>query len=338
MPDDHVSPQELAQLVCAGGDCSRSQAEVLLHISPGSSAQAELLAGAQAIRQQYRGNRLRFCSILNAKAGNCSENCIYCAQARGVETTDYQQHSWLDDVAIRTAADSCREAGAEALSLVAAWRGLKPGPRLDMVCRSIRELADLPLRADASLGLIEELSVAEALCQAGLRMYHHNLETARSFFLRTCTSHTWDQRLRTCRLVKQAGMRLCCGGILGIGEDRSQRAEFAEQLRWVQPDTVPMNFICPIADTPSDRLPPVPTDEALICLAVFRYMLPGSGIVLAGGKEETFGARLHEVLGSGIDGVMVGNYLTTMGTPASYWQTHAPAYGLELCGSTAACS
>lgn len=327
---DAAAITALASSIVQGYAILANEMEALLAVKPGSSAFAAVLEGACSIRRQCHGSRLSFCSILNAKAGNCSEDCCYCAQARGIDDHDYEAHPWLDDEAIHTAAGSCIDAGAGALSLVAAWRGLQPGRRLDMVCESITELAGLPIRADASLGLIDDPAVAEALAAAGLQVYHHNLETARSHFAHTCTSHRWEDRLITCRHVKQAGMQLCCGGILGIGERPAQRAEFAEQLSWVDPEVVPLNFITPIPGTPSAALPTLDPDTALLTLAVFRFALPGPSIVLAGGKEATFGARLHEVLGSGIDAVMVGNYLTSLGTSADYWRAHAASYGFHI--------
>jgi biotin synthase len=320
----------LAEAVCEGHRPDAAGIARLLAIAPGSVAQRALLAGAVTVRRHFRGDGLRFCSILNAKAGDCSEDCIYCSQARGVETHDYEKHPWLDDADIAAAAADGLAQGAQALSLVAAWRGLRPGRRLEMVCRSIERLAEAGLRPDASLGLIEDLSVAKRLRLAGLAMYHHNLETARSFFPNTCTTHHWEDRVATARFAKAAGLQLCCGGIIGIGEGRAQRAELAEQLCWLEPDVVPLNFITPLPGSASEHLLPLDPDEALITLAAFRFALPEPAIVLAGGKELTMGGRLAEVLDAGIDGVMVGNYLTSCGSDAAWWREQAAARGLRV--------
>ncbi|MFW5845093.1 MAG: radical SAM protein, partial [Planctomycetota bacterium] len=190
---------DLAAAVCADRTISEQQLRALLDLPAGGDAQHALQAAAVRIRRHFRGDRLSFCSILNAKGGRCSEDCRYCGQARGVEAavTD-----WLEDAQIRAAAADCAATGAWALSLVAAWRGLRAPARVAMVCRSIAAVADSGIRADASLGLIEADGIAEELRAAGLRVYHHNLETARSHFPHTCSTHGWADRLATIERVQ----------------------------------------------------------------------------------------------------------------------------------------
>ncbi len=321
----------LADGIIAGDTLSAAQARELLEVEPGSAAAAALFAGAQRIRDHFLGTRVKCCSILNVKAGNCSENCSYCAQASGTASTDYQKHKWLPDEDIAVASTSAAANGATALGLVAAWWGVKEGSQLDMVCEAIGKFSQNgKVRADVNLGILESQRVADRIKEAGAAVYGHNLETAASFFGEICTTHSYEERLKTIQYIKQAGMGLCSGGIVGMGESREQRIEFAEQIRFIEPDMVPINFLNPIAGTKLGDRPTMAADEALTTLAVFRYMLPDRNIMAAGGKEVTLGERLHEVFAAGVNAVMVGNYLTTMGTAPDYWQQAASRHGLVL--------
>jgi biotin synthase len=328
---DPAAIAKLADEVVAGAEVTAAQARELLDIAPGSAAAAALFAGAQRIRAHFLGARVKCCSILNVKAGNCSENCSYCAQASGAASTDYQKHKWLPDEDIAVASASAAENGASALGLVAAWWGVKEGSQLDMVCEAIEKFSQNgKVRADVNLGILESQRVADRIKQAGAAVYGHNLETARSFFDNICSTHSFDERLDTIKYIKQAGMGLCSGGIIGMGESRGQRVEFAEQIRFIEPDMVPINFLNPIKGTKLGDRAPLDADEALISLAVFRFMLPDRNIMAAGGKEITLGDRLHEVFAAGVNAVMVGNYLTTMGTAPEFWKDAAVRHGLVL--------
>jgi len=327
---DPAAVAALAESVCGGHEVSAAEGRALLDIAPGSLAAAALFAGAQRIRDRFLGRTVKCCSILNVKAGNCSENCSYCAQASGV-TADYETHKWLPDADIAAAADSAAANGAQALGLVAAWRGVKEGAQLDMVCDAVERFSQNgKVRADVNLGILASQHCADRIAAAGARVYGHNLETARSFFDGICSTHTFAERMETIRYIKQAGMGLCSGGIIGMGESKDQRIEFAEQLRFVEPDMVPINFLNPIAGTKLGDRPPLPADEALISLAVFRFMLPDRNLMAAGGKEVVLQDRLHEVFAVGINAVMVGNYLTTLGTAPDYWTSAAARHGLSL--------
>jgi biotin synthase len=320
----------LANRIGAGSTATIAELHALLEVVDHSPAFTALLAGATALRNQFLGDHLMACSILNAKAGDCSEDCAYCAQARGRGDRDHMHHAWLDDGTIAAAARSAAAEGASAFGLVAAWKGLQPGTMTGMVCRSIAVLRQETLRVDASLGLLPDLATAQRLRDAGLSTYHHNLETARSFFPRICRSHTWEERRRTIDLVRAAGLRLCSGGIFGLGEDHHQRVEFLDELRALHPDSVPINFFNPVPGCALADRQPLPAGEALVILATCRYALPDRNLLLCGGKEVTLGARLAEALDAGVSGVMVGNYLTTLGTPAGFWQEAAATRGLRF--------
>ncbi len=331
---DPTDPQAIAALasdICAGVELSAAQARALLDVAPGSAAQEALFAAAQKVRAHFLGHRLSCCSILNVKAGNCSENCTYCAQASGSSATGYDKTGWLPDADIVNAASSASANGAKALGLVAAWKGVKEGTQLDMVCNAIEKLAEQGgVRADVNLGILASQHCADRIAQAGAKVYGHNLETARSHFDNVCTTHSFDERLKTIGYIRKAGMGLCSGGIIGMGETKDQRIEFAEQVRFIAPDMVPINFLNPVPGTPLGHLAPLPADEALTTLAVFRLMWPTLSIMAAGGKEVVLGERIHEVFRAGINAIMVGNYLTTLGTAPDYWRDAAARYGLEL--------
>jgi biotin synthase len=330
---DPAAIARLAEEVLAGSELTAAQARELLDVQPGSEAQAALFAGARRIRDRFLGATVKCCSILNVKAGNCSENCSYCAQASGTASTDYQKHKWLGDEDIATATASAAANGASALGLVAAWWGVKEGSQLDMVCEAIEEFSQNgKVRADVNLGILENQRVADRIKAAGAAVYGHNLETARSFFGNICSTHSFEERLETIRYIKKSGMGLCSGGIIGMGENKDQRIEFAEQLRFIEPDMIPINFLNPIKGTKLGDRPPVEADEALTTLAVYRWFLPDRSIMAAGGKEITLGDRLHEVFAAGVNAVMVGNYLTTMGTAPEYWRDAAARHGLTLAG------
>jgi biotin synthase len=327
---DPAAIAALAADVARGVELSPTLARELLEVQPGPCLDA-LLAGARLIRDTQVGRSVKCCSILNVKAGNCSENCSYCAQASGSTADTYQKSKWLPDEDIRDAAQSAAANGAQALGLVAAWKGVKEGSQLDMVCNAVEKLSQQgQVRADVSLGILESQVCADRLKQAGAKVYGHNIETAASFYGSICSSHSFEDRIRTIGYIKQAGMGLCSGGIIGMGESKDQRIEFLEQLRFIQPDMIPINFLNPLAGTKLEHLPVMAADEALVTLAVARWFLPDRNLMVAGGKEVVFGDRLHEILGTGINAIMVGNYLTSLGTSPEFWQQACADAGLTL--------
>jgi biotin synthase len=321
----------LADAVIAGHQLSAAEGRALLDISPGSAAADALFSGARRIRERFLGDAVKCCSILNVKAGNCSENCSYCAQASNLPAETYSKHKWLPEDDVAKASISAAENGAEAMGLVAAWWGIKEGPQLDMVCEAVEKFSQNGrVRADVNLGILENQTCADRIARAGAKVYGHNLETARSFFDNICSTHSFEERLQTVRFIKQAGMGLCSGGIIGMGESKDQRIEFVEQIRFIEPDMVPINFLNPIPGTKLGHLPPLDPDEALITLATFRFMLPDRNLMAAGGKEVVLKERIHEVFACGVNAVMVGNYLTTLGTAPDYWKDAAARHGLRM--------
>ncbi len=273
----------------------------------------DLLARANRIREKFKGNKVHLCSIVNAKAGGCPEDCKFCAQSAAYDTGS-PRHVFVEPEAVIRAAAEARENHAQGLGIVAAWRGLKEGPMLDEVCRAIEKLARSgAARADASLGIIESQRVADRLKAAGLVVYNHNLETAEEHFPNICTTHTYADRVRTIQFLKNAGIRICSGGIFGMGETRRHRIQMAFALKELDVDVVPMNFLNPIKGTPFEKTTPLPPLEILKTIAVYRFILPRKEIMVAGGREVNLRDLQPLMFVAGASATMIGNYLTTTG-------------------------
>jgi biotin synthase len=310
----HKKIAALGEFVLAGGKISRDDALFLFHLE--SSADIfDLLSWANRIREHFKGNKIHLCSIVNAKAGGCSENCKFCAQSSFYQT-GAPKYGFVEPEPVQEAADEARRHGVTALGLVAAWRGLNEGPVLDEVCERIRELkANGKVRPDASLGLIKSPRVAERLRQAGLECYNHNLESSRRFFPQHCTTHTFEDRLETIRHLKNAGIKICSGGIIGMGETREDRCDLALELRAIGAHVVPLNILNPIPGTPFASQPPLPVLEILKTIACFRFILPRQEIMIAGGRTVNLRDAQSLIFMAGASALMVGNYLTTLNQP-----------------------
>src|SRR5581483_5844055 len=205
----------LAARILAGGQITRDEALPLFQLEDSADI-FDLLAAANRIRERFKGNKIHLCSIVNAKAGACSENCSFCAQS-SFHQTGSPKYGFVDPEPVLEAAEEAGRNGVTAVGLVAAWRGLNEGPMLDEVCDRIRDLAQSgKTRPDASLGIIKSQRVADRLKEAGLECYGHNLESSRRFFPNTCTTHSYDERLETIRYLRNAGLRICSGGIIGM--------------------------------------------------------------------------------------------------------------------------
>lgn len=311
-PDFQGFLDTVSRRVLDGGEIVLDEAARL--IETGSAADIhDLLARANRIREKFKGNKVHLCSIINAKAGACPEDCKFCAQS-AANATETPRYSFVDRDALLKAAAEARANGAQALSVVTAWRGLKEGPVLDEVCASIEQIARSgTVRADASLGIIPSQRVADRLKASGLVCYNHNLETAREHFPNICTTHTYDERVQTVRFLKNAGIRVCCGGIFGMGETRRHRIEMAFALKELDVDIVPMNFLNPIPGTPFEHMTPLTPMEILKTIAVYRFILPRKEIMVAGGREVNLRDLQPLMFLAGASATMIGNYLTTTG-------------------------
>ncbi len=271
----------------------------------------DLVALAHRVRLAYCGPEVELESLINAKSGACPEDCAFCSQSARFET-DADVYAFLDLDEVVDAARATRAAGATQFCIVVAVRG--PEERLlrkvlDAVDAVHRETG---LEVACSLGLLTE-EQATRLATAGVRRYNHNLETCREVFPSICTSHTWSDRVETARLAVDAGMELCCGGILGMGETLEQRIDFAFELAELDPCEVPINLLDPRPGTPLGEQPVLEPREALRAIALFRLVLPGAWLRLAGGRERVLGELQAMGLLAGANALIVGNYLTTTG-------------------------
>ncbi len=311
---NHGHIAELGQRVLNGGSITRDEALALFNLE--SSADIfDLLSWANRVREHFKGNKIHLCSIVNAKAGACSENCRFCAQSSFYQTGS-PRYGFVDPEPVQEAADEAKENGVTAVGLVAAWKGLNEGPMLDEVCERVRELkASGKTRPDVSLGIIKSQRVADRLKDAGVECYGHNLESSRRFFPQTCTTHTYDDRLETIGHLKKAGIKICSGGIIGMGETREDRCDLALSLRNIGASVVPINILNPIPGTPFEKNQPLPVMEILKTIACFRFILPRQEIMVAGGRTVNLRDAQSMIFMAGASALMVGNYLTTLNQP-----------------------
>jgi biotin synthase len=291
-----------------------SQQQVLDVLQLPDERLEELLALAHEVRMAWCGPEVEVEGIISLKTGGCPEDCHFCSQS-GLFASPVRS-AWLDVPSLVEAAKQTAKTGATEFCIVAAVRG--PDERLlAQVAAGIEAIRDaVDIQIACSLGMLTADQV-ERLAAMGVHRYNHNLETARSFFPNVVTTHSWEERWETLSMVRQAGMEVCCGGILGMGETIEQRAEFAANLAELDPDEVPLNFLNPRPGTPFGDLEVLPASEALKAVAAFRLALPRTMLRFAGGREITLGdlGAKQGILG-GINAVIVGNYLTTLGRPA----------------------
>jgi biotin synthase len=258
--------------------------------------------------------------ILSAKTGGCPEDCHFCSQSARFESP-VKATPLLDMEAIVAAAAETAALGASEFCIVLAVRG--PDQRImEQVLTAVARVREATgLNVATSLGILDR-DQASRLAAAGVHRYNHNLETARSFFPTIVSTHTWEERLDTCLLVREVGMELCCGVLLGMGETDAQRIELIGQLRQVDPAEVPLNFLNPRPGTPLGDRPLVEPLEAIRWIALFRLGLPAVTLRFAGGREVTLRELQSLGMVAGINALIVGNYLTTLG--------RAPAEDLQM--------
>jgi biotin synthase len=314
---DHLNARELlatcaATLLDDGRDLSLDDLSSLCSLD--DEYIPTLAAFAHQVRIARLGPRVEVEGILSAKTGGCPEDCHFCSQSARFPTP-VRPTAVLDLDEILAAALETERLGATEFCIVAAVRG--PDHRLiDQVLAATTLIrTQTGLQVACSLGILTRAQ-ARALAAGGVHRYNHNLETARSFFGEICTTHTWEERVQTCGHVKDAGMELCCGVIIGMGESDDQRIEMLGQLRNVRPTEVPINFLNPRPGTPLARSPLVEPLEAIRWIALFRLALPNVILRYAGGREITLRDLQAMGLTAGINALIVGNYLTTLGRRA----------------------
>jgi len=284
------------------------------HLSRLPDASVPALATlAHEVRLARRGPTVEVEGILSARTGGCPEDCHFCSQSARF-SSPVKAVPLLDAAEVLAAAQETASLGASEFCIVAAVRG--PDERL------LAQVIDLVPKVQAATGLNVAVSLgiltatqARRLADGGVHRYNHNLETARSFFPNVVTTHSWEERVETCRLVRDAGMELCCGAIMGMGETHEQRLELLSELAAVEAAEVPVNFLNPRPGTPLGDRPLVEPLEAIRWIALFRLALPAVILRYAGGREVTLRDLQAMGMTAGINALIVGNYLTTLGRP-----------------------
>jgi biotin synthase len=298
------------RLLESDGALTHSEALELARLS--ESHLFDLIALSRAVTEKHRRRGVYLCGIMSAKTGACSEDCSFCAQSAH-SVPRHPHHPMMEPELILARAKEAEKRGVSEFCIVTSGKS-PDASTFEKVIEAARLIRrETNLLVGCSLGILSE-EQARALASAGVNRYNHNLETSRSFFPNICTTHTFDERKRTCQLVKRHGMELCCGGILGLGESEEQRVELALELREIEPDLVPINFLNPRPNTPLAGVPMLSPFEAIRWIAIMRLLLPKAIIICAGGREAVLGDLGGLALIAGANGIISGNYLTTPGS------------------------
>lgn len=271
----------------------------------------DMLACAHTIRSHFFGDTVSLCAIINAKSGTCSEDCAFCAQS-GHNTATSPEYPLLPLDQILTSGKAAQKRGVTRFGIVASGKLVSQKDIRDYAT-AVSQLAQLGLSPDLSPGILtaEQLNM---LKQVGLKGYHHNLETSATYFPNICTTHDYQEDVNAVRDAVKAGLYVCSGGIFGIGETWDDRVELAQTVRELGVQSVPINFLNPIPGTAMETRPVLTPEEALKIVALYRFLLPDRALRICGGRLTVFGeARRKELLTSGANGLMVGDYLTTKG-------------------------
>lgn len=272
----------------------------------------DILKITDALRREYKGVEINLCSIVNARSGECAEDCSFCSQSvlydTGVDKFPLLTSDKLIEAATRAEANGARE-----FSIVTSGTSLDGAKEVDTLVEALKGMNETSaIERCASLGIVDKEVLAK-LKEAGLESYHHNLETARSFFPEVCTTHDYEDDVRTIKRAKEAGFYICSGGLFGMGESWAQRVELVETLRELEVDSVPINFLDPRPGTPLESLSELTPLTCLKIIALVRLMLPEADIVVCGGREKNLGQLMPLIFAAGANGMMIGNYLTTRG-------------------------
>ena len=274
-----------------------------------------LLNSADEIRKKFNGDKFDLCTIVNAKSGNCSEDCSYCAQS-SYYNTGAVTYELMNEKEIMKAACEVEEGGVDKFSLVTSGRGLEIGEELYNL-KNIYEKLDTErnLSLCASHGIIS-YEVGKSLKESGVMTYHHNLETSRNFYPSICTTHDYQERIDTCHNAKKAGMKICSGGILGLGESRKDRIEMAFELKNLDVDSIPINILTVIEGTAIalDNYELIKPLEVIKTAAIYKFIVPRAVIRFAGGRHLLGDEFERKGIRGGVSATLTGNYLTTMGS------------------------
>jgi len=323
--------QQLADSVIAGQAISYDDALRL------GEAQGEdlfrLFVEAGRIREHFVGKSVTLCSIINAKSGSCPEDCAFCAQSAH-HSTRAPSYPLIDEEQMVACAKSAERDGSSCYGIITSGTGINGREELERICRTLRRIRDeAGIAPSCSLGIIDD-ETARQLKDAGMVTYHHNLETARSFFPNICSTHEYEQDVATVRAVKRAGLKVCCGGIFGLGESFAQRVELAFTLQGLEVDSIPVNFLDPVEGTRLEHADFLTPLECLRTIALFRFVLPDRQIKVCGGRERNLRELQSWIFMAGASGIMTGNYLTRIGRDPALDRRMLADLGLDIapCG------
>ncbi len=297
--------------VISGESISFEEAEKLLC----SQDIVSLAYSANVITRKFNGYGIDVESLLNAKSGKCPEDCSFCAQS-SFYNTKISKYPLLPKQVVIVRAKEAERQGASSFCLVCAYRS-PPEEEFRQICDTIEALQkEVRIDINASLGFMT-LERARRLKSLGIKRYNHNLEASESFFSQICKTHDFADRVKTAKIVKESGLELCCGGIIGMGETVKQRIELAFALAALNPDEVPINILIPKEGTPMAQIDTITPEEAIRTIAVWRFIMPKVILKLAGGREVHFSDNGRTALRAGANGIISGGYLTTGGNEMS---------------------
>lgn len=304
--------EETTKNIISGNEISKETALKLININDDDSDLLNvLLESADKIREHYCGDTVELCSIINAKSGLCSEDCKFCSQSAH-HNTSCDQYGLLEYKKIYDRAKEMEDKGVHKFSLVTSGYGISDERELTELCDTYHQLhEETKISLCASHGIIDEAQ-AKALKDSGVKTYHHNIETCKSYYDKICTSHTYEKRVETIKAAKKAGLSVCCGGIIGLGESLEDRIDLALEVKALDIDSVPINVLMPIEGTPLQNVETLKPMEILKTLAVFRFILPKAKIRYGGGRM-LLGDYQELGLKAGVNALLTGNYLTTVG-------------------------
>ena len=317
--------KECQEKVFSGIRISSEDAEKLLNI-PEENIK-DLAKYANEITRDFNGEKIDVEQLNNIKKNSCSEDCTFCGQSAFFDTgIDTYQLPTPDEVVTR--AQKAKEEGAESYCLVAAWREPTPND-FEKVCKIITKVNDnVGISIECSLGFLT-IPQATKLKELGVKRYNHNLETAKSKFSEICTTHTYEDRLKTLEIARKAGLELCTGGIIGLGETREQRLELTLELARIYPEEITINILVPVPGTPLELQTELANSEIVRIFSVIRFLLPESVIKISGGRETNLSDSGEELLQSGANGIITAGYLTMGGNEAKKDREMIKKIGLQ---------
>jgi biotin synthase len=324
MDRESVFVYNMMNKVLMGSDLTFEEAERLLLTSDLNT----LTDCANIITRTFNGDKVDVESLINAKSGNCPEDCYFCAQSSHYKQTGIKTYPLLPKELILEKAIEAKDSGSKSFCLVCAYKS-PPAKDFEQICEVITEIKKrLEIDVNASLGSITR-EQGRTLKNIGVKRYNHNLETAESYFSQICKTHDFADRMNTAKIVKEEGLELCCGGIIGMGENEKQRLELAFSIKSLQPDEIPLNMLIGREGTPLANQARINPVEAIRTVSVWRFIMPRGIIKIAGGREMNLKNQDKTALKAGANGIITGGYLTVGGNNPKHDIAMIKEIGLE---------